>query len=64
MNLNFSTWANYDGKQKAHKKEEIAEEIMEGHMPPKSYGWMHPEAKMSESQKKAVIDWFRTGVVQ
>lgn len=40
-----------------HKVEidEISDEIREGEMPLSSYTWLHPEAKLSESEKEALI---------
>lgn len=54
--LNFSTWKTAENK--AHKLEECAEEIEELKMPLKSYTWTHPEAKLTEAQKKELIAWF------
>ena len=60
-NINFSTWESlYDEKGKAHKIEETIEEIQEGHMPPKSYKWMHPEASLTSQQKLDLISWLET----
>lgn len=40
-----------------HDLEEIGEELEEGGMPPKVYVFVHAEAKLSESDKKVVLDW-------
>jgi hypothetical protein len=53
--LNFSTWTAYDADEADHKLEEIGEEVGEGHMPLKSFIWMHPEAKLSDEQRAVVI---------
>lgn len=58
--LNFSEFSSYPDKKKAHKLEEIAEMVEEGEMPLKSYLWMHGNAKLSETQKKQVVDWAQT----
>ena len=60
-NLNFSEWSTqYDDSGKSHKINETIEEIESGHMPPKSYKWMHPEAKFSDDQKNEVITWLKS----
>lgn len=56
--LNFSAWATYDAEKKAHKAEEAAEEIEEGHMPLKAYPLTHPEARLSEEQRDRLATWF------
>lgn len=56
--LNFSTWAQYDAKRRAHKLEEAAEEVHEGHMPLKSYLWLHGEARLSDEQRERLAAWF------
>jgi cytochrome c553 len=58
--LNFSTWADYDEKKKDHKLEECSEEVGEGKMPLKSYTYGHSEAKLSDTDRKALADWFAT----
>ena len=58
--LNFSTWSAYELKKKQHKLEEIAEEVAENKMPMKSYTWLHPEAKLSETDKATLINWVKS----
>lgn len=55
--LNFSVWDKYSYKRKDHKLEEIVEMVEEKEMPLKSYLPMHPEAKLTDSQRKILIDW-------
>lgn len=55
--LNFSEWANYTEKRKAHKMEEFVEEVREHKMPMESYVWMHKEAKLNEGQIVAITNW-------
>ena len=56
--MNFSTWGDYNLKQKNHKLEECIEVVQEGEMPMKSYVWFHPEAKISDDQKQDLLEWF------
>ncbi len=55
--LNFSDWASYSAKKKEHKLEEMAEEVEEGEMPLNEYTWTHSEARLTEDQKKILMDW-------
>ena len=55
--LNFSVWGSYSKKKKDHKLEEIIEVIEEGEMPLKEYTWTHSEAKLTDAQKQAIIEW-------
>ena len=55
--LNFSGWENYSSKKKSHKLEEVVEVIEEGEMPLKEYTWTHAEAKLTDAQKEAIIQW-------
>ena len=58
--LNFSEWGLYDAKQKAHKLEEICEEIEEAHMPLKSYTWLHEGTRLNDEQIQLVCNWTRS----
>lgn len=55
--LDFSEFGTYDSKRANHKLEEISEEIAEGHMPINSYLWIHPEAKVTDEELKAINGW-------
>jgi hypothetical protein len=56
--VNFSEWTAYDAKKANHKLEECVEWVGEGKMPLKSYAWLHKEAKMTDTQRKELADWF------
>lgn len=58
--LNFSVFNTYDAKKKAKKLEEICEEVESGAMPLPSYLWIHRDAVVSESEKKALCDWTKS----
>ena len=47
--LNFSEW---DLPQ--DEAEEAAEEVLEGNMPMRNYVWLHPEAKLTDSERQAL----------
>lgn len=55
--LNFSTFASYNLRRQYHKLEEIIGEVNEGAMPLNSYTWLHSNAKLTETEKKAVENW-------
>lgn len=47
--MNFSEW------RKKYKSEEVIEEIEKGKMPLRSYLWIHPQARLSDKEKKEFI---------
>lgn len=55
--LNFSEWEGYTVKKKDHKLEEVIEMIEEGEMPLKEYTWTHEEARLTQEERDAVIEW-------
>ncbi|MEX0315760.1 MAG: heme-binding domain-containing protein [Allomuricauda sp.] len=55
--LDFSEWESYTVKKKDHKLEELIEEVEEGEMPLNSYTWTHQDARLTEDQKKLLMDW-------
>jgi hypothetical protein len=58
--LNFSTWGDYSKAKMIDKLEEIVKEVNDGGMPLPIYLPLHPEAKMSENDKKILVDWAQT----
>jgi cytochrome c553 len=55
--LSFSEWGTYPQRKASVKLKEICEQVSAGEMPLKSYLLMHPAAKLSDSDKKAICDW-------
>lgn len=55
--FNLSNWEGNSLKKKDHKFEELIEMVEKKEMPLPSYTWTHTEAKLSDSQIKAVIAW-------
>ena len=51
QHLNFTEW----DKPQKHSKD-VAEQVKEGEMPPWFYLPMHPDAKLSEAEKQALIN--------
>ena len=52
--LNFSDWHN--GARKAENPDKIGSEISEGGMPPIQYRLVHPEARLTDAEKRQLID--------
>ncbi len=62
--LNFSIYNTYKDKRKAHKFEEIGEMVSPDEMPMSSYTLIHGNAKLSEEQKRLLINWATMGYQQ
>ena len=58
-NLNFSIWGTYDKGRAHHKLEECYEEVIEGHMPLRSYLWTHKDARLSDALRERLASWFK-----
>ena len=55
--LNFSRFGRIDARGRAHHFDEIVQEVERHEMPLASYTWLHPEAKLTPAEKRALIDW-------
>ena len=55
--LNFSTWNRYNQKKRDKIIKEIWEEVQEGEMPPGFYLPLHPEARLSDSDRSLLRTW-------
>jgi len=55
--FNVSKWDEYNIKKKDHKLDELIEMVEAKEMPLNSYTWTHSEAKLTDDQIKAIIDW-------
>lgn len=55
--INFDEYTNKSLRYQFHKMEETIEMVKEGQMPLKSYTWTHRDARLTESEKNAVIGW-------
>lgn len=56
--LNFSEWGLYDRAKRAHKAEEITEEVAESEMPLQSYTWAHSKARLSDKEIETLVSYF------
>lgn len=57
LELNFTEFATYSAKKQGKKLEEIGETVEKGEMPLKSYLITHGDARLTEAQKKTLVDW-------
>ncbi len=62
--LNFSEFGDYTAKRGNHKLEEVIKEVKNDKMPLESYTLIHQEAKLSDQQKKVLLDWVATVTVE
>jgi len=60
--LNFSEWNQYAENRRARKLKEIVEQVEKGKMPQWYYVLMHPDAKLSPSDKETILSWAKTAV--
>ncbi len=57
--LNFSEWSTFSAKKKNHKIEECVEMLESNEMPMNSYTCMHKEAKLTNDQRLALVNYFK-----
>lgn len=55
--LNFSDWDKNNKRHKIRQLENIKEEVQQGEMPMAIYTFIHRDAKLTEAQKKLLMDW-------
>ena len=58
--LNFSEWGKYSREDRKKQLGQLCELITEGWMPLSSYTPLHPEAKLSDEDKKLLCNWANT----
>lgn len=55
--VNFSTWQEYEMKDKLGILDDIAMEVKEGRMPMEIYTLMHPSGKLDDAQRARIVAW-------
>ncbi len=55
--LNLSEWGRLPPDRQDRKLRQICDEVSDGVMPLSSYLPMHPQARLSEQDKKTLCDW-------
>lgn len=58
--LNFSTFGELPAKKQAKKLDETADEVDHHEMPIGSYTFIHTDTKLSDAQRKLLIDWAKS----
>jgi hypothetical protein len=61
--LSFSSWSTLDVKQRSAMASAIAAVVDNGSMPPGDYDFFHPSARLSDKQKKLVLQWASQQIV-
>lgn len=57
--VNYSTWNRLDEDEQPEALEESWEEIADGNMPPWIYLPLHPEARLSDEDRRILDQWSR-----
>ena len=55
--VNFSEWATFTPRRTARKLQEICEQVEKHDMPLWFYVPLHPDAKLSDADRKTLCDW-------
>lgn len=55
--LNFNEWNSLSNRRKKSKLKGIANQLKDAEMPLTSYTLIHRDAKVSEAEKKMILDW-------
>ena len=55
--MNFSDWPRALPERAAKRLERISEEVDDKDMPPAKYTLLHPEARLTASQREQLIHW-------
>ena len=54
--LNFSEWPE-GPEEAADLLDAVCDEVKKGTMPMPQYTWLHPEAKLTDAERKRLCDW-------
>ncbi len=55
--LNFDDWGTFTSMKKISKLNDIHKEVNEDKMPPEKFLLRFPDKKLTELQKKIILDW-------
>ena len=59
--MNFSSWGEMDREDRQAKMMSIRRRVKKGEMPLPKYVWMHPEAELSDAERKQIQVWALAG---
>lgn len=57
--MNLSQWNQMPGQERIAALTRIAAEVRSGQMPPRTYGFMHPANRLTNSEKQEIAAWAR-----
>lgn len=55
--LNFSDWPAFDFEGQALAFEDISHQVETGEMPLPSYLWLHGDARLTDDDRRLLLDW-------
>ena len=55
--LDFSNWSSLEKRKKLNVLDDISDEVKGGDMPLEIYVPMHPSARLTDADRKMIIDW-------
>lgn len=55
--MNLSTWEQYTIDNRIDLMGKIGTQLRQGKMPLPQYLLLHPEARLSEAERKLILDW-------
>lgn len=58
--LNFSEWRSYLPRTRRHKLQWMERALREERMPPWSYRIAHPEARLNDADRTALLNWIES----
>jgi cytochrome c len=58
--LNLSSWEQYSIDSRIDLLGRISSQLRQDKMPKKQYLLLHPEARLSESERKLIVSWTKT----
>ena len=59
--LNFSEWPAFDYQLQELALDDIREQLVTGEMPLTSYTLLHPSARLTEEERRILVEWTRSG---
>jgi hypothetical protein len=57
--LDLSAWEKYSIDNRIDLLGKMSTQLRQGKMPLKQYLLLHPEARLSDSERKLIVDWIR-----
>ncbi len=60
QHINLSAWEKYSIDNQIDLLGKMSSQLRQGKMPLEKYLLLHPEARLSESERKLIVDWIKT----